>query len=153
MVLMRVSMLLFLDFDGVLHPYPCADSELFCWMDNFEQVLQSFPEIEIVISSSWREQRSLEALKQLFPTSLRSQIIGATPVLPVSDEDWLSPHREQEILQWLRQHQREDEAWLAIDDTLELFEHCTDRVLLCDSYVGLDDESSQQLVKYLQQLS
>ena len=66
-------MLVFLDFDGVLHPYPCSDSEYFCWMDNLESVLHTFPNTEVIISSSWREHYEFSALQQLFPNSFKSK--------------------------------------------------------------------------------
>jgi hypothetical protein len=39
------------------------------------------PEVEIVISSSWRETHFLEDLKANFSASLRGRIIGVTPSL------------------------------------------------------------------------
>jgi hypothetical protein len=36
-------MLLFLDFDGVLHPEPCFDkAQLFCCKTHFENVMREF---------------------------------------------------------------------------------------------------------------
>ena len=48
-------MILFLDFDGVLHPEPCdEDGEPFCNLPALEAILRDFPAVEIVISSMWR---------------------------------------------------------------------------------------------------
>lgn len=64
------TMLLFLDFDGVLHPQydgePTPVSELFCHLPRFESILQDFPSVEIVISSTWRNQFTLEELRSRF---------------------------------------------------------------------------------------
>ncbi len=73
-------MILFLDFDGVLHPEPCySDSDLFCHRPLFESVMREFPDIEIVISSTWRQNRSLAQLKALFSDDIAACIVGVTP--------------------------------------------------------------------------
>lgn len=45
--------LLFLDIDGVLHPVDRAEGVFSC-KPLFEVTMRDFPDIEIVISSSWR---------------------------------------------------------------------------------------------------
>ena len=117
-------MLVFLDFDGVLHPYPCSDSEYFCWMDNLESVLHTFSNTEVIISSSWREHYDFSALQQLFPKSIQKQIIGVTPVITESSYD--EGGRELEIVLWLQQQKREHENWIAIDDNIFLFDQFLD---------------------------
>ncbi|WP_205895069.1 HAD domain-containing protein [Metapseudomonas otitidis] len=53
-------MILFLDFDGVLHPEYDGQATpadvVFCHLPRFEAVMRDHPEVEIVISSTWREQ-------------------------------------------------------------------------------------------------
>lgn len=142
-------MLIFLDFDGVLHPDFCSDSDYFCWMDNLETALHSFPNTKIVISSSWREHHTLNSLQQLFPSSLREKIIGVTPVM--YDKSYVTGGRELEILLWLQQEQCEHESWIAIDDTLNLFDLHANQVMECDSMVGLDESATQQLIQLLNQ--
>ena len=105
-------MLVFLDIDGVLHPYPCSDSEYFCWMDNFESVLHTFPNTEVIISSSWREHYDFSALQQLFPKSIQKQIIGVTPVITESSYD--EGGRELEIVLWLCYRQCKNDPLTAI---------------------------------------
>ena len=136
-------MLVFLDFDGVLHPYPCSDSEYFCWMDNLESVLHTFSNTEVIISSSWREHYDFSALQQLFPKSIQKQIIGVTPVITESSYD--EGGRELEIVRWLQQQKREHENWIAIDDNIYLFDQYVHNVIECDSMTGLDDEITQKL--------
>lgn len=47
-------MILFLDFDGVLHTEhddgPTPDESVFCHLPRFEAVMRDFPTVEIVIS-------------------------------------------------------------------------------------------------------
>ena len=136
-------MLVFLDFDGVLHPYPCSDSEYFCWMDNLESVLHTFSNTEVIISSSWREHYDFSALQQLFPKSIQKQIIGVTPVITESSYD--EGGRELEIVLWLQQQKREHENWIAIDDNIFLFDQYVHKVIVCDSMTVLYDEITQKL--------
>ena len=136
-------MLLFLDFDGVLHPYPCSDSEYFCWMDNLESILHFFPNTEVVISSSWREHYSISALKQLFPKSIQKQIIDVTPT--IIESSYAEGGREIEIIQWLKYQGREQENWIALDDNINLFDQFMQNVIECDSMTGLDDDCVQKL--------
>ena len=46
-------MILFLDFDGVLHPEPCYDKQsFFCCLPRLENVLRDFPKVRVVISNT-----------------------------------------------------------------------------------------------------
>lgn len=115
-------MILFLDFDGVLHPlYPTAELPEFCYLPRLAAVLRDFPRVEIVISSSWRTEFELEALRAFFPADLQARIIGVTP--------WLPGSRCEEVLAWLREH-RPGSPWLALDDQPKLWRQ-TGRLLLC----------------------
>lgn len=70
-------MILFLDFDGVLHPFfPRADrsdeeNQLFAYLPRLEGVLRDFPEWQIVISSSWREHHPWTTVIKAFSISPR----------------------------------------------------------------------------------
>lgn len=79
------TVLLYLDFDGVLHR---RMNETFERMPLLEKILKQCPELHIVVSSSWRETMTLEGLKYLFPVAFRHRIIGVTPSLQeVKDTD------------------------------------------------------------------
>ena len=56
----RFGLILFLDFDGVLHPegedHILNGGADFCFLPRLEALLREFPWVKIVISSSWREQ-------------------------------------------------------------------------------------------------
>jgi len=74
--------ILFLDFDGVLHPEG-EDHILnggidFCFLPRLEALLREFPHVKIVISSSWREQLRYETLLKPFSSDIRARILGAT---------------------------------------------------------------------------
>lgn len=100
---------LMLDFDGVLHP---AQSGSLIYLPLLETWLQSFPAVEVVISSSWKGSQTLEGLRALFSASLRHRVIGTTPGLP-------GESREEEILHLVRQYRIG--AWVALDDRAQEF--------------------------------
>lgn len=103
---MKPKIVLFLDFDGVLHHYfPVPDkseeeNKHFYYLSNFESLIREIQtelDIVIVISSSWRKTRTIEELKALFSTDIQSLIIDKTPV--INEED-----RELEVLTWIQQN-------------------------------------------------
>lgn len=58
--------ILFLDFDGVLHPGdPEFDGEKFCWLPVLERLLIAHVDVRIVVHSSWRYDHTDAELKQL----------------------------------------------------------------------------------------
>lgn len=91
-------MILFLDFDGVLHPQydaePTPVSEIFCHLPRFESVMRDFPSVEIVISSTWCIQFSLDELRSRFSPDIAARIIDGTPKIKCADGDYLPSRRE-----------------------------------------------------------
>ena len=142
-------MILFLDFDGVLHPEydrQAAPADVaFCHLPRFEAVMRDHPEVEIVISSTWREQFPLDDLRARFSPDIAARIVGATPITPRIDGKYLPARREGEILDWLRQAERAHEPWLALDDAAWQFQQHRDRLIACTWYVGFDDAAEAAL--------
>lgn len=151
-------MILFLDFDGVLHPWDPKirqdETKMFYLVPQLERVLQNFPEVEVVISSSWREKYHLDKLRHLFSPEMRHRIIGVTPHTRF-DELGRYPRgcRGQEIQQWLFEKQRDPNRWLALDDLDWLFdEKSLKNVVLCASAHGLTEEKAAELSDRLQKM-
>jgi hypothetical protein len=126
-------MILFLDFDGVLHPLftrpelPPEESRPFCYLPRFAAVLRDYPSVEIVISSTWRLKRDLEQLREPFPHDLRPRVIDTTPHL-FDDERFGA--RQREALHWLALH-RPGSPWIALDDLCTCWP-AVDRLVWCD---------------------
>jgi hypothetical protein len=141
--------ILFLDFDGVLHPAYEAQAVpadvAFCHLPRFEAVLRDFPQVEIVISSLWRHQLPFDKLTARFSADIRRRIIGITPGLDDQAADYVPARREEEILGWLADNGRTGEPWIALDDAIWLFEKHRDRVVTCIHYRGFDDEAANAL--------
>lgn len=137
---MKLSFTLFLDFDGVLHPSPCDKEELLIHRCYIEDLLEDYPELQIVISSSWRLDSTLEELCEPFRPEVRERILGVTPVHPQR----MPMHREREILDWMEQHRSPDERdrWLAIDDKPEWFSPGCRHLFITRPDVGLDGHAA-----------
>ena len=137
--------MLFLDFDGVLHPTFCPDEEHFCCRPLFESVMRRFPGVHIVISSSWRRIYAIDYLRSRFSRDIAERIVGTTQ-LWVPDERL---NRHQEIVAYIERKGIENAAWLALDDSaFEFPTHCAN-LLLCDSRVGLTEERAEVLAQRL----
>lgn len=137
-------MILFLDFDGVLHPR-APGKRLLCNLPRLEAVLREFEFVEVVIASTWREDMSFEQLQGLFSPDIRSRIIGITPVVEI--EFPAGPHgsREKEIRLFLEQENYKDRSWLALDDEERLFSTGCANLVICPTLIGLDDDVEYKL--------
>jgi len=134
-------MILFLDFDGVLHPLNRATGT-FARVPHFEQVMRDYPEVDIVISSAWREEYSIEKLRLVFSEDFRHRLIDVTPIVTSARKPY---PREIEILSWLREAGREYEAWLAIDDSEWLFSPSCKNLILADTNMGFNGQTEHVL--------
>lgn len=128
----RQQMILFLDFDGVLHPLDRPNG-LFTLVPEFERLMRRYPAVGIVISSSWREGYKLEQLRAIFSDDIAGRIIGLTPVLQPCSHAHV---REAEILLWLRSNGRVSEEWVAVDDCALLFSPGCRNLVLVDGETG-----------------
>lgn len=69
--------LLFLDFDGVLHPSFGPAELAFEKAEELAKVLVKYP-CKVVISSSWRFHHTLDEIKEKLPLSIREFIVDKT---------------------------------------------------------------------------
>lgn len=140
-------MLIFLDIDGVLHPEHDGEAtpadQVFCHLPRFEAVMRDFPMVEIVISSMWRYQFTLDQLRARFSPDIAARIIDTTAKTERID-GYLPARREGEILDWLAASGREC-SWIALDDAAWQFQQYRDRLVVCTWHIGLNDEVESQL--------
>lgn len=137
----RDGLIIFLDIDGVLHPLfprkdrPAKESAPFAYLPRLSSVLHDYPHTYVVISSTWRVNRTLNELKSLFPSDLQDRIIGSTPIL----EDSQQPGgREAEASSWLDSHP-EHTSWVAIDDCAVCW-FSLSKLILCDDGFRQEEE-------------
>jgi hypothetical protein len=133
--------LIFLDFDGVLNNqasllegvHICADKVI---------LLRNFCEqydCSIVISSYWREGRTLQELKDILMHVgfyCPHRIIGMTPVSDSKDGNFTGYDRGYEIEKWLH-YQNEDYHYVILDDECDMLEYQMSRLVKIDSNIGL----------------
>ncbi len=131
---------LFLDFDGVLHPtYP--HSPLFSQLPLLETVLVERP-CRIVVSSSWRFHTSLEKIRGQFSPKLQERIIGMT-----GDAHVGSYARFHEIKAYVDLHGVLD--WRALDDSYWEFPDKCPHLIRCNPNVGLTQRESAFIEAWL----
>ncbi|WKB55436.1 HAD domain-containing protein [Eleftheria terrae] len=145
----RAAPVLYLDFDGVLHhenvrwhprrgAYIDAPREyrLFQHAELLEHLLQPYPHIRIVLSTSWVRVYSYSRARQRLPEALRARVVGATFH---SEMDLCLFDAMPRGVQVLRDVQRrEPSSWLALDDDGEGWSpHCLDRLVLTHEELGI----------------
>jgi HAD domain in Swiss Army Knife RNA repair proteins len=140
-------LILFLDFDGVLHPDPCRDDQLFQHAPRLSRMLDEFPEASVVLSTSWRTFLDFDQLVQPLEAELQRRVLGVTPrfgeIAPVRA---LVPYRRQaECVQWLADNGMDDAAWIALDDRPSWFEPYCENLIACDAMVGFNEEAASRL--------
>ena len=141
----RELMLLFLDFDGVLRrkqaPLYRLEASL---VERLAAVLREYPEVGIVVTSSWTDAYSLDHIKGLFPSDLALRILGKTPRVRGDVEH----ARYREVLAYLRRSGMAT-PWVALDDDpLHYPENAP--VVLLDPETGLDAEGVLALKRHFE---
>jgi hypothetical protein len=144
---------LFLDFDGVLHPDPCRDrSRLFEHAPRLAAALAPFDDLIVVLSTSWRNEVKLADLAQHLPRPLRARLAGATGCFHSIDcAPALVPYRRQAECQHWIDTERPGAPWLALDDRASGFQPYCERLILTRSDIGLNESSLNRLCFALMQ--
>ena len=146
-------MILFLDYDGVLHPDPCpSSSRLFENASRLSQAVADYPEVAVVLSTSWRMARPFVDLLLPLPRTLRSRVLGVTPRFgDFTPSAPLVPYRRHaECDHWLRMHRLPDTPWVALDDRAAWFAPYCENLIECDPERGFDETVCARLVSTLQ---
>jgi len=136
--------LLFLDFDGVLHPNLCREDVHFCRMPLLTALFDSVGnDLRVVISSSWRHHHTYDELLALLPDSVAQRFIGATGTA------FIGKHaRYQEIQAFLSDY-RGWTDWRTLDDSAwEFPEHCPE-LIRCDGAIGLTEREIERVSKWV----
>lgn len=147
--------IIFLDFDGVLHPEHSHESRHFCCLPVLQHALGQFADFHLVIASTWRLQVPLERLRRRFPPDLEVRIAGVTPrISELNDvpQTLLNYEREAECHGWLRANGASHLPWLAIDDRSWLYRPFCKSLFLVDGKTGLTSLQGHQLVARLRRI-
>jgi hypothetical protein len=144
--------ILFLDYDGVMHPDPCTDrARLFENAPRLERSLDAFPEVGVVLSTSWRNQRPVAELLAPLPEQLRRRVMGITPNFgEFAVEPQLVPYRRHaECVRWLQMHHLGDAPWVALDDRPAWFVPYCENLIQCHPVLGFDEVIGAHLSSHL----
>lgn len=135
-------MILFLDFDGVLHPVeafrrlslsqgirPWVASgapaqvgpdglHLFMYCNWLDAALAPFQEVQIVLSTSWVSAFGLDTAVGYLPPSLQRRVIGTTwdERAGWNRREWAWLPRYQQINMYVQRNGLHPGQWLALDD-------------------------------------
>jgi hypothetical protein len=138
-------MILFLDFDGVLHPLQRSEPD-FCRLPLLWEILRACPDMDVVFSTSWRETYHPEKMIKLVTygggEDLAHRFIGSNPRTPRARSTYIAgaqPTRHVECERWLDENGQQHRAWLAIDDMPEIFPPNSPTLYLVDGNTGLTD--------------
>lgn len=154
---MSTTITLFLDFDGVLHPDHSPPAQLLCRLDLFEPWIRQQPaQLEVVISSTWRQKHTFDALRGMFAPDVGTRMVGVTPpfhhIDDVPYEIYPFP-REVECLEWLRVHRTPSSRWLALDDGERLFRPFCENLVLTDPQSGLLPSDLQKASRWIERMA
>lgn len=120
-------MILFLDFDGVMHPRG-KNSDVDCLFQSAPVLwvlLAQNPDLDVVLSTSWRTDYPFDVLQEFCTYEGGEQyinrIVGANPKVNFDK-------RGLECRLWM-DNNRPCDAWLAVDDDASLYDSG------CDTYI------------------
>lgn len=120
--------ILYLDFDGVLHPADVrvlpadrhprvyvrgqpTDRPLFEHLPLLEQLLKPYPQLRMILATSWVREFGYEYALEQLTSSLRERVIGATPFPALARYYCIQIDAEE----------RGVTKWLALDDDLNMW--------------------------------
>jgi hypothetical protein len=153
---------LYLDFDGVLHDADVYRDPargivirrgvLFAWAPVLVEALQPWPEVHIVLSTSWVWQLGYARARGYLPRELRERVVGATfhrrehgPTAELR-RLWAQSDRGQQIAADVAR--RMPQGWLAIDDAADEFDvQQREWLLPCDPRRGLSSPETQAALR------
>ncbi len=141
--------LLFLDFDGVLHP-DFADGiprdRVFERLPLIENWLRDHLEVTVVLTTAWRAKNDLKKLREYFSPDIQCRIIGVTPQLRKGFE---KNGRYYEIKMFLTECGWLDKNYVILDDRAELFPERCEELILTKMNIGVEEEDLIKLTKKL----
>lgn len=148
-------MILFLDFDGVLHPIQRSEPD-FCRLELLWKILRACPGVEVVFSTSWREIYSPGAIIEFVTldggVDLVHRFIGSNPGTPRARSTYVAgaqPTRHAECERWLAENGQQHRAWLALDDIPEIFPPSSPTLYLVNGRTGLTEVDVGKIIDKL----
>lgn len=149
----------YVDFDGVTHDDAVYWSPkrgiyigtpgrvLFEWMPILEDLLAPYPEVKIVLSTSWVRVRSFEFAKKQLSPELQRRVIGATyHNRHMRRDEFELMSRGRQVLDDVQR--RKPTHWFAIDnDDLGWPLEYRDKLVKTEDHAGLSDIDAQEAIR------
>lgn len=144
---------LFLDYDGVLHPYnvwakngefelQCEDKSLtlFCYAPILEAIIDDIDPhglVSITLSTTWAQRLHWTTARNYLPESLKNRVVAGVHHYPLA--------RGLQIETYCLDYRIPDDSWIAIDDDdYNWPPQNLDKLVKCDPDVGLSCIKTQQ---------
>lgn len=145
------QLVLYLDYDGVLHhknvlwhpkrgAYLSAPPQykLFQHADLLVHLLEPYPSIKIVLSTSWVRSYGCANTAKRLPNELRRRVIGATFHSQMYEPLFVDSPRGMHI--WRDVVRRNPKEWLALDDDhLDWPTWCLDKYIQTHEHEGISE--------------
>lgn len=130
--------LLFLDFDGVLHPAPTKPGESlpFEWVAELTELLSEAKDVGIAVHSSWGQSFDLEELRD-FLGPLGPRVVGRVEPGAKANSILLFLAARPDVTDWL----------VVDDDAREFPTSFPARVVVCDPQHGISDPAVQEQIR------
>ena len=150
------SRVIFLDYDGCLHPGAVYRTRrlgihlrghpglsLFCWSGILVELLDPHPDVVLVLSTSWVKSLRFSQAKLRLPIALQERVVSATWHSSMNLAEWEALTRYGQIMQSVTRHKLR--RWLAIDDdTFRWPDISRHRLVICDEHRGLSDPATEE---------
>ena len=136
---MEIGIIIFLDFDGVLHPR--RGGSMFSQIDHFWRILRAV-EANVVFTTSWRDDYPFDQLVDFVTAGggedLAHRFIGSTPNIEYQD-------RGAEVREWIDAAGHTGQ-WIILDDAPELFPS-PEELYLVDGKSGLTELDARNIIE------
>lgn len=149
--------ILYLDYDGVLHPEPVyrhpkrgmyfgvehEGHTLFEHANALIETLTPYPDISIVLSTSWVRVLGFSRARNYLPPLLRQRVIGATFHSQMNQLEFDAMTRGSQVL--ADATRRNVRGWVAVDDDTEGWLSAVDSHLVqTDGHTGISAPSAME---------
>ena len=139
---MKPRQILSLDFDGVLHPTAEGTQRVsvaqFGWLPLLERMLGPYPDVMLLVHSTWRHMYDLEELRLLLGDALGPRVLAAAPA---GDSRWLA------IQEWASEQTHELDLLILDDEPDEFPAAMPFLLIVCDPGRGLSDPVVQHSIR------
>jgi hypothetical protein len=156
--------ILFLDYDGCLHADDVylvdgvpimrrAGCQMFEHANLLAKILAPYPDVQIVLSTSWVGTFSLIRAKLYLPEALQQRVVGTTYEFREDNLAWMELSRFEQVMHYVRG--KNVHSWVALDDDNRDWPEQYGQHLVCPiPRLGLGDARVQtELAEKLAQMS